>query len=326
MSDTLVRAWRAAMKAGDFERAWRVSDRVLRSGRHFDHLPRHYRPVWRGASVERRRVLVRCYRGLGDTIQFVRLVPCLRRLAGHVRLMAQPELLSLLNRMAGIDALACVDDDVPGCTYDVDVEIMELPHVLRTTVRTIPGVVPYLCVPSSLRPERAERLCVGLVWRTGGWDPERSISFELLRPLLELAEVEFHGLQLNPETAEKHRNLLPDPRRRTVHGLARAICDMDLVITVDTLAAHLAGALGVRTWTLLAHEADWRWMEGRSDSPWYPTMRLFRQPRPHDWQSAIAQAVSVLSSEVRGSIEHALRDGARLRAGRDEARLIPAAE
>ncbi|HEX2202223.1 MAG TPA: glycosyltransferase family 9 protein [Longimicrobium sp.] len=290
-------AWMRHMRRGDFAAAWAVSDRVLatRGGAPCWHLPRHEQWVWDGTPLEGRRVLVRCYHGLGDTLQFVRYAPLLKAVAAEVAVWAQPALLPLLRTARGIDRLLPLHDGVPEVEHDVDVEVMELPHVFRSTVETLPAAVPYLHADPAPLP-RDGRLAVGLVWRAGDWDDRRSVPAALLAPLAELPGVALHLLQRGPALAGRPAGLGAVSGSDDVGEAARVMRALDLVVTVDSMPAHLAGALGVPVWTLLHADPDWRWMEGRDDSPWYPTMRLFRQPRPGDWGSAIARVAAELEA------------------------------
>jgi len=280
-------AWTRCMRRGDFEAAWRISDGVLRAraGEPCWHRPRHEQWVWNGELLVGKRVLVRCYHGLGDTVQFIRYVPLLKRVAREVVVWAQPALLPLLETVEGIDELLPLHDGSPETDYDLDVELMELPHVFRTTLETIPNRVPYLRVP---RGEKAKgELAVGVTWRAGEWDRERWVPAGLIALLALVPGVRLYVLQDRTSAGEWPEVCGPLLCPESVSALAEAIVMMDLVITVDTLTAHLAGALGVRTWTLLPKEADWRWMEGRSDSPWYPTMRLWRQENAGEWEPVV---------------------------------------
>jgi hypothetical protein len=288
----LTAQWMEHMRRGEFDRAWRNSDILLRQ-----HLaappdahdvPRHQQVVWNGASLHGKRVLVRCYHGLGDTIQFIRYVPLLKTIAAHVTVWAQPSLITLLSTACGIDRIISLHDGTPDCDYDVDVEVMELPYVFRTTVETIPARIPYLHVDASALDNC--KMKVGLVWRGGDWDPRRDVPFDLLTRLAEIQEISFYVLQQETAAWEDHQSfktiLPPNADALTTARVMRAL---DLVVSIDSMPAHLAGALGIRTWTLLQKDADWRWMSDRRDSPWYPTMRLFRQQQPRDWEPVVAQ-------------------------------------
>lgn len=287
--------WTNAMYRGDFEAAWRISDAVLAGRRQCEadraRTPRHLQSLWDGRPLAGRRVLVHCYHGLGDTVQFVRLLPALRRRAAEVVLWAQPALLELLRGFPGADRIEPLHDGAPDFGLDADVELMELPHVLRLRAPTIPRAVPYLRVPGAPPPRRGPPR-VGLAWRAGGWNPSRSIPPPLLAPLARLRGLRWVSLQYPPEPPP-----LPavEAGCRDLVELARRMLALDLVISVDTMTAHLAGALGLPVWTLLPTPCDWRWMEDRVDSPWYPTMRLLRQPRPGDWSGAIARLAEALA-------------------------------
>lgn len=278
------------MRRGEFGLAWQVSDAVLRqrAGASCHHLPRHLQHIWDGTSLENKRVLVRCYHGLGDTIQFIRYMPLLKTIATEVTVWAQPTLIPLLFTVDGIDRLLPLHDGSPDRDYDVDVELMELPHVFRTTLETLPATVPYIHVDPALLPR--DRPSVGLTWRAGDWDPRRNIPFHLITKLAEVPGVTFYILQQDAACDERHERFKPilDPRG-DAHATAQLVRALDLVISIDSMPAHLAGALGVHTWTLLQKDADWRWMIERDDNPWYPTMRLFRQEQPQAWEPVMAR-------------------------------------
>lgn len=296
-AEDLAAAWMRCMRAGDFAGAWRVSDAVLRSraGQPCWHLPRHEQYVWDGTPLEGRRVLVRCYHGLGDTLQFARFLPRVSAVAAESVVWAQPALIPLLRTIPGVGDLLPLHDGVPGAEYDVDVEIMELSHVFRVTTDELPAAVPYLHADPAPLP-RDGRLAVGIVWRAGEWDDRRSIPVSLLRPLAEIPGVALHVLQRGPALDERPEGFGTVSGSDDATEAARVARALDLVISVDSMPAHLAGALGVPVWTLLHSEADWRWMEDRDDSPWYPTMRLFRQPRPGDWPAVVARVAGELES------------------------------
>lgn len=298
--------WMAAMRRGDFAAAWRISDAVLRDraarGEGCWHWPRHQQFIWDGRPLAEKRVLVRCYHGLGDTIQFIRFAAPLRCIAARVTIWAQPILVPLIATAPGVDeALPLHDGDAPA-VYDADIEIMELPHALRATAAR-PGARPRYLHPPPLADRRlddvAGRRRVGFVWRAGDWDPRRSIPTPLIARLLErLArrdDIAAFVLQRGLPARDLAGLAAQDISSDDVTATAARMRKLDLVVSVDTMAAHLAGALSVRTFTLLHADCDWRWMEGRADSPWYPGMRLFRQSRPGDWRDVIAQVEEALA-------------------------------
>lgn len=294
-------AWVRHMRAGTWADAWRVSDAVLasRAGVPCWHLPRHEQYLWDGTPLDGRRVLVRCYHGLGDTLQFIRFAPLLRDAGARATFWAQPALIPLLRTVRSIGDLLPLHDGDPGVEHDVDVEIMELSHVFRATPETLPADVPYLHVEPAPRADDG-RLHVGLAWKAGDWDDRRSIPVELLLPLARIPGIALHVLQRGTGLAERPAGFGIDSGSDDPLQAARVMRALDLVVTVDSMPAHLAGALGVPTWTLLQADADWRWMADRDDSPWYPTMRLFRQPRQGDWSPVVDRVAHALASLRNG--------------------------
>jgi hypothetical protein len=289
--------WIVAMRANDFARAWAINDRDL-ARRLAENAPKHEGPrhlqhIWRGEPLDGARVLVRCYHGLGDTLQFVRFAKPLRRIAREVILWVQPELLRLVASARGVDRVLPLHGGTPDVEYDVDIEVMELAFALRATREMIDDV-PYLspnCGTSRFTREPADRrIHIGLVWRAGDWDQRRSMD---LRPFAQLDSdrVQLHLLQPTEVPSFRASDLsCPD-----IADVAATISQLDLVLTVDTMMAHLAGALGVPVWTMLCRDCDWRWGEGTT-TPWYRTMRLFQQRELNNWQSVIAEIVDELRS------------------------------
>lgn len=293
-------AWMRHMRAGDFSRAWEVSDEVMRrrAGDSCSHLPRHFQWVWNGAPLAGKRVLIRCYHGLGDTIQFIRYAPLVRQIAERVTVWAQPELLPLLRSVGGVDELLPLHAGRPEVDYDIDVEVMELPHVFRSTTDTLPADVPYLDVEPATLP-RDGTLQVGIVWKCGDWAPERSIPVDQLAPLARIPGVTLHVMQRGSGLAERPREFGVISGSDDLTNAAKTIAALDLMISIDSMPAHLAAALGVPTWILLQTPADWRWMDQGDTSAWYPTMRLFRQRCASDWSGVVeevAQALERLAS------------------------------
>lgn len=289
--------WMTLMRRGDWEAAWRLSDAALaaRGGVRDWTLPRHLQPVWDGTALAGRHVLVRCYHGLGDTIQFIRLVPLLQQAARRVTVWAQPSLLPLLATLRDPPGLLPLHDGTPELDHDVDIEIMEILHALRLTPADLPSRVPYLHPPEA-PPAAGAGLRVGLVWAAGEWNPRRSVPLELLRPIVDLPGVTLFILQRGPALAQRPDGFGIVPNCRDVLEEAALMRGLDLVVSVDSMPAHLAGALAVPVWLLLARDADWRWMEGREDSPWYPTMRLFRQSREGDWAEPVQRLLAAMQA------------------------------
>jgi hypothetical protein len=288
-------SWLQAMQRGDFTTAWNISDAILATKQDQANLPRWFQRVWNGASVVGKRVLVRCYHGLGDTIQFIRYAPLLKAIAAEVVVWVQPSLIPLLQSVRGIDRLLPLHDGSPEVEYDVDLELNELPYLFRTTLATVPADVPYIFVEPASLP-RNERLRVGVIWQSGDWDNRRSIPFSEVKRLGDVPGIDWHILQRDASRAGWDGSLGSISGGDNPLDDARIMRALDLVISVDTMTAHLAGALGVNTWTLLPFESDWRWMLDRHDSPWYPTMRLFRQREEGKWDHVIDNVTAQLST------------------------------
>ncbi|QJD96828.1 glycosyltransferase family 9 protein [Mucilaginibacter robiniae] len=292
--------WMECMRNGAFEEAWKFSDVALATGTNRNYtLPRHQQGIWDGRSLQDKRVLVRCYHGLGDTIQFIRFAPLLKQIARQVIVWAQPALIDLLKTVNGIDELLSLHDGTPDVAYDVDVEVMELPYIFRTTLATLPKQMPYLhAEPLPLPQQNAEKLSVGLVWQAGDWDKSRCIPFSLLEPLAQMEGINLYILQANVTSASWQEGFGIHPGEFSLYDYGRVIAGLDLLITVDSMPAHLAGALNIPVWTLLHAQADWRWMDNRLDSPWYPSMKLYRQEHQGNWQPVIEQVATGLRSLV----------------------------
>ena len=292
------------MRRGDFAAAWELSDAVLRrrAGVPCWHLPRHEQFFWNGGSLAGKRVLVRCYHGLGDTVQFIRYATLLSEIAAEVIVWVQPELEALVRTVQGVDRVLALHDGAPEVEFDADVEIMELPHIFRTTLETVPaGVLSGPGAPGPGAAARAPDLAVGLVWQAGDWDHRRSVPVTLAARLAAVPGVAIHVLQRGNALGDWPPSVGILSGSDDVLEAARVMRALDLVISIDSLPAHLAGALGVPVWTLLQAEADWRWLEGRTDTPWYPTMRLFRQDRDHPgaWEPVVANVVAELERSLR---------------------------
>jgi tetratricopeptide (TPR) repeat protein/glycosyltransferase involved in cell wall biosynthesis len=261
-------------------------------------------PLWDGGDLHGRRILLHAEQGFGDTIQFIRYVALVAERGGQVIVECQEPLLRLLQTMTGIDQLVARDSALP--EFDVHASLMSLPGIVGTTLATVPATVPYLTPPDSdLRLTAAiGTLKVGLVWsgsRTNQNNHHRACPPHELRPLLAVPGISYYCLQKEKSATEwaelteggaEVQDL--SPLLSDFAETAAAIAQLDLVITVDTAVAHLAGALGKPVWLLLTFAPDWRWMLHRQDSPWYPTMRLFRQSTPGDWAGVIQRVVTTL--------------------------------
>lgn len=297
---TLADAWQQAIRAGDFEAAWRVNDRVLTERGSIPddpRLPYHLRFVWGGRPFDGRDVLVRCYHGLGDTLLFARYVPRLRQRGARLTLETQPELVPLLRSLPGVDRLVPFRTDRPLAGAECDIEVMELSHALRLPPEAVPP--PYLAVPEALVSEARRRLgagpLIGLCGHCAGWNPGRSVPTEMLAGIVPPG-AGLVKLDRGACTGVGWVNS-DDPLDGIMHTAA-LVCAVDLVIAADTMIAHLAGALGRPVLLLLQHRADWRWMDGRRDSPWYPSMRLYRQRVAGSWEEPLEEVRQDLAGSL----------------------------
>lgn len=284
------------LKAGfqEYEWRWRL-DSFTTKPREFD------RPMWTGSDPAGRTILVHSEQGFGDVIQFARYLPMLAGIGAKVIVEAPAMgLLELLREMRCVSQVVPLGMKFPD--FDLHLPLLSLPRAFGTTLETIPNPVPYLR-PDPTRvadwKSRIDQLAeksfrVGIVW--GGNkkpDRRRSIPLQEMSPLFQIPRVQYFSLQKGDPLKELESapanwpiiNLSEDIK--TFADTAAAMLAMDLVITIDTSTAHLAGAIGAKTWTLLPWLADWRWLRGREDSPWYSTMRLYRQSQPDNWTAVV---------------------------------------
>jgi hypothetical protein len=293
----------AQLAAGDFDQGWMNYEARWSAARFTSPKRAFPAPRWRGESLgpgaggAARRLLIHAEQGFGDTLQFCRYIPLIAERGGAVVVECQPALRRLLDSLAepyaGQVTVISRGDALPA--VDFHIPLLSLPHILQTTLSTIPAFVPYL---KASEPEaRAWRnrlgggsLNIGLVWSGNAKrqdDHMRSCPIDDLRPLLDLPGLRLFSLQ------KDRQEPLPDgiedlsPDLSDFGATAAAIDALDLVVSVDTAVAHLAGAMGRPVWVLLGYAADWRYLLDRNDSPWYPTMRLFRQARAGDWSLPI---------------------------------------
>lgn len=288
----LLQRWTAAMRAGEYEAAWDLAAEALATRdpatRNDPGQPYHKRWVWDGRSFQGKHVLVRCYRGLGDTLQFARYLPLLARRAASVTLEVQPRLRALLEQVPGIDRIIPFDPARPAPSSECDIEITELDFALRVPPTAVPA--PYLRASGAVLPAGTVGLCHG----SGEWDSQRSIPAELLAPLCRLAPC----ITLMPEPCGL-AVLNPKGCPFDIGATAALVAACDLVITVDTMIAHLAGALGKPAWLLLKAEPDWRWTPHERTTVWYGSLRLYTQPGPGRWIDVAARVARDMAARGR---------------------------
>ena len=274
-------------------------------------MPRSFQqPRWDGRSLKGKTILVFAQRGLGDTIQFVRFLPLVKARGGTVLFECAAGLIPLLEGIAGIDQFLAAGKPLP--PFDVQAPLLSLPGILGTTLQTIPADVPYLRADPALvefwRQElnSLDGFKIGIAWQGNPLYPAdkfRSIPFHHFEKLARVPKVRLVSLQKGPgceqiQAGAERIPILELGDRLDAKGAfldtAAIMMNLDLVVTVDTAIEHLAGALAVPVWTVHWFVPDWRWFLDRDDSPWYPTMRLFRQKQLGDWNEVfdrIAAAV-----------------------------------
>lgn len=253
--------------------------------------------LWDGSPLNGQRLLVRAEQGLGDTLQFIRFLPLVKAMGAHTIVECQPALYRLLERTTGIDELVPQGSPLP--VFDRYLWLMSLPHLLGIGLDTLPSGTPYVHTRGRASADRfrADALNVGLVWAGNPkhkYDSHRSMHKMEYRALLDIPGVRVHNLQKDAPTPD---GMMPLAATFSdFEDTANAVDGLDLVISVDTAVAHLAGALGKPVWTLVAYAPDWRWLLDREDSPWYPSMRIFRQRERGNWNEAIARVRTELET------------------------------
>jgi len=258
-------------------------------------------PRWHGDSLTGKTILIYAEQGLGDTIQFCRYLPLLVEQGAQVVFECHRPLKALMQTLGDGITVLSFGDRLP--YYDVQAPLLSLPFLMNSTLETIPTVVPYLQPPverllfwQSVLPACIGRR-VGLCWSGKCYpDPGRSCQPEMLAPLGTVAGVEYLSLQVDLEGVKPPFPLVDLTMLvQDFADTAALMAQLDLVITIDTAVAHLAGALGKETWLLVPFAPDWRWGLQREDCPWYPSMRLFRQQEPGDWEPVMREVALALA-------------------------------
>ena len=304
----------ALLQTGDFQSGWDDYEARWSLPR---CLPRRFGEPWQGQDIAGRTILLHAEQGLGDTLQFVRYAPMVAERGARVVLEVQPPLVGLLRQLPGIAHVLGQGVDRP--PFDIHCPLLSLPRAFATRLDTIPAKIPYLHADpdaaaswSAMLPAD-QSLRVGLIWAGSPRpeDPEahltdrrRSLALRQLTPLAAIPGVHFISLQKDrPDPAVQEARTLrlidPMPQVADFADTAALIATLDLVISADTSVAHLAGAMGRPVWLLSRYDTCWRWLHSRQDSPWYPTMRIYRQDRPLDWSGAIGRIGADLAALAR---------------------------
>ena len=301
----------ALLLAGDYAAAWPEYEWRLRAPEFAHALSSHPGAAWNGEDLAGKTLLVTSEQGLGDAIQFLRFAKDVAARGARVEAMVPPALRNLAATVPGIAAARAVGGPLPA--YELHVSLMSLPHRLGLGIDGVGMSAPYMFADSTrvaearaaIAREANGGISVGVAWSGAPGNTinaRRSMPLAALAPLFDRTGVRLFSLKREGEALTEDdtawsRRLVNLDMRNDFDGIAAMIASLDLVISVDTSIAHLAGALGKRVFVLNSFVPDWRWMLGRSDSPWYPSARLFRQPSPGDWPHAVASAADALREE-----------------------------
>ena len=264
---------------------------------------------WQGEPLEGQRLLLITEHGAGNNLMMMRYLPLLKKLKPE-RLLAYatPNLTRVLLNLGSLDQVISMTEPLPLGEFDLYCPMMSLPYLFKTGLDNIPSKVPYLRLPKEMKKEWRARMQdvtgirVGIVWAAGklsGTWARRSVPLELFRPLLDMPDVQLVNLQKGKEAEQLQAvdwNVLDVMDEcKDFLDTAGLVEQLDLVISVDTSVAHLAGALGKPVWLLNCFESEWRWMRDREDSPWYPGMKIFRQKQRGDWESVLGEVAEQLA-------------------------------
>jgi hypothetical protein len=273
-------------------------------------------PFWDGRVLRADEpLLVHCEQGAGDAIQCIRLLPLLKERAPTVHLACHDSLHRLFARTGATGMGTVLDEQTPVPPHAFQLPLLSIPHRLGLTLDAIPKAVPYLSVanpPPPLPPRAGRPLHAGIVWRAKPHEGDyRSARLADVAPLFDLPKATVEWTSLQKETTDEERVLLQEKGVveagsgfADFHDTAEALLGLDLVVTVDTAVAHLAGALAKPAWVLLPKWAEWRWLLDRRDSPWYPTLTLFRQRSDRDWSGPVGEARAALMAAVAQAHRH----------------------
>jgi tetratricopeptide (TPR) repeat protein len=294
----------AQLLAGSFAEGWTNYEWRLRRGDWQRFYPRRFTlPRWDGFPFKGRTLWVHTEQGLGDTLQFVRYLPQVKALGGKVVFETRRTFFDLFYKLPGVDRLVEMGPaSDPESEADLYVPLASLPGIFKSDLGSIPADVPYLAAPADRLQRWGKRLAgselrVGLVWAGSVVDPNRSLPLAWFAPLTRIPGTRWYGLQKGAAADQALAEGLPPGMDLSLIGVefedfgdtAAAAACLDLILSIDTSVAHLSGALAKPTYLLLDYCSDWRWLLEREESPWYPTMRLFRQQRPGDWSAPLTR-------------------------------------
>lgn len=311
-AETHYRYGQALLSVGQYQEGFREFD-----WRRYETIPRKTQErygdnTWAGQSLEGKTIVVYWEQSFADTLQFLRYAKLLKERGARVLVDCQPTLQRLVAAQPYIDGFVS-QDNTERQTWDYSAPLLSLPHLFGTTLDSVPAEVPYLTVPTGpAHPtlSAAPGLKVGMVWAgspTFRGDRKRSIDLSVFEPLSSVEGVSWFSLQMGPASTQLQHFTRPalldmSPIIGDWVDTAQLVQQLDLVLSVDTAVAHLAGALGKPCWVLVSENADWRWLLGRDDSPWYPTVRLFRQEQADAWEPVVGRVAVQLTELVRSRL------------------------
>ena len=286
---------------GQLARGWNEYESRWRTGAGAKARQPFSQPQWKGEALAGAKILIHAEQGLGDTLNFVRYVPLVAARGGEVILEVQPGLLRLLSRFDGAWQVLSAGQPLPDFTWQCP--MLSLPLALGTDLDSIPAKIPYIFPPPAIEPGVIPSLegtafRIGLVWSgrpDHGAERWRSVPLGQFASLMNIEGTTFYSLQMGEAAEQLERSEPPlrivdlRERQKDFADTAAIVARLDLVISIDTSVAHLAGATGKPVWILLYNAPDWRWLLHREDSPWYPTARLFRQSTPGNWQDVLTR-------------------------------------
>jgi len=298
---------------GNFELGWPEYEYRWQA---YNETPKQFaQPTWEGQSLEGKRILLYAEQGFGDTFQFIRYGKVLKDMGAHVIVQTQHRLKNIISLCPYLDEVVSDREQLP--PFDYHIALMSIPMVLKTTVETVPSEIPYLHAKEELCKEWEQKLVqdkklkVGICWQGNKQYrstlikkvvADKSIGLETFKPLASIPNVSLYSLQKVNGTEQldtvEHMDITTfgtfDEDAGPFMDTAAIIKHLDLVITIDTSIGHLAAGLGADVWIILPFPADWRWLLDRNDTPWYPNVKLFRQPERGDWKSVMSQVVKEL--------------------------------
>ncbi|MEE3715568.1 tetratricopeptide repeat-containing glycosyltransferase family protein [Tumidithrix elongata RA019] len=302
----------ALLLIGDYQRGlvenewrWQMQGRTA---------PNFSQPVWDGTYLPNTTILLWAEQGFGDVIQFIRYLPLVQKRVGKVLVQSPPPLKRLLSEAYPAIEVISTDSLLP--PFDIHIPLMSLPLIFGTNLQTIPTGIPYISVSQGgkeipqIPTNNASNLKIGIVWASSNKGDREYLKFQkykscplsMFLPILGLPHIALYSLQVGcdadelQEFSQESRLYDLNPLIRDFADTARFIDRMDMVISVDTAVAHLAGAMGKKGWILLPFVPDWRWLLDREDSPWYPNMRLFRQSQPGKWEDVFEEVLAALQT------------------------------